>query len=58
MSKSTSWWHTLKNNPNVTGPTIFPKEISDKEYKNYLKDSLGVKKMPPGTKVFSEDPQA
>ena len=57
MAKSTHWWHTSKNSSYVTGPTIFAEEVSEKEYKDYLKKSLNVKKMPSGTKVFSEDPQ-
>ena len=57
MAKSTQWWHTFKGSDNVTGPTVFTEELSDKEYKAYLKKSLNVKKMPTGTKVFSEDPQ-
>ena len=54
--ESDLWWHQFKGDKGFTGPTRFPEKISEKEYKAYIKDGYGFKKMPVGTKVFSEDP--
>ena len=55
MSKSKEWWVQYKDK-SVAGPTVFEEEISDKEFKTYVKESNSFKKMPAGTKVFTEDP--
>ena len=55
MSQSTKWWVQFKDK-SVAGPTIFEEETTDKEFKAYVKQSYGFKKLPTGTKVFTEDP--
>ena len=55
MPKSTTWWVQFKDK-SVAGPTIFEEEISEKEFKEYIKKSNNFTKMPAGTKVHTKEP--
>jgi hypothetical protein len=57
MPKSTKWWVQFKDK-SVAGPIVFEEETTDKEFKAYVKQSYGFKKMPAGVKVSTEDPSA